>query len=166
MPYLNSLPQRVLGKGAPNQATTGTSEEVLATCTVPASTLSASGATIRVILTAHTAANTNNKQLRVRVGGIGGTLVLDLPAAAANNNTITTTWPLVIQRTGATTATVQGSITRFTTDSTSAAVGASNYTALRAAAITWANAQDLVITGLTPTAAGDLVLDSYIVELV
>lgn len=156
----------VLCKGAPAAATAGTTEEVLATCTIPAATLAASGSTVRVILVAHTTANANNKQLRVRVGGVSGTLVLDLPAAAANNNTITTTWPLVIQRTGATTATVNGSITRFTTDSTSAAVGASNYTALRAAAITWANAQDLVITGTTPTSAGDLTLDSYTVEVV
>lgn len=154
----------VLCKGAPAQATAGTSEEILATCTVPANTLSASGSGLQVRLFAHTAANANNKQIKIRVGGIGGTTVFDSAATASNNQNWSTTWPFSIQRIGAATATVNGSVSRFN-DSASSTPAGSHYATLKAASITWANANDLVITGTTPSAAGDLTLDSYIVEV-
>lgn len=154
----------LLCKGAPAQATTGTSEEVLATCAIPAATLTASGSTIRLSFLAHTAANGNNKRLRVRVGGIGGVVVLDTGAAALNNKNVSTYAPLTITRTGATTATSNTSVV----DVSDATLGTGSLNPYiyqtRAAAITWANANDLVITGLT-TSAGDLTLDSYVGEV-
>ena len=156
----------VLCKGAPAQATTGTTEQVLATCTIPANTLSANGSAVLFKFFAHTAANANNKQLRIRVGGIGGTVVCDSTAVAANNLNITTPQNGTVARTGATTATAFCASWQFTNAASSATISTTVYSAQRAAAVTWANANDLVITGTTPTAAGDLTLDSYTVEVV
>ncbi len=155
----------LLCKGAPAKATTGTSEEVLATCTIPAATLTASGSTIRLSFLAHTAANGNNKRLRVRVGGIGGVVVLDTGAAALNNKNVSSYGPVVITRSGATTFTSYSAVV----DGGDATLATGTITPyiyiVRAGSATWANTIDLVITGLTATAAGDVTLDSYVGEV-
>lgn len=157
----------VLCKGV-GIATTGTVEEVLATCALPAGTLSANGATLRVSVFLHTAANANSKSFAVRVGGLAGAITYSSGGSAANNLNII--FPgagaHVIQRTGATTATAQGYANAHTDKATTAMSVAFAAYLDRAVSITWANALDLVITGTTPTAAGDLTLDSYLVEVV
>lgn len=155
----------VLCKAAPAQATTGTSEEILATCTIPAGTLSANGATLRIFYFAHTAANANNKRLYVRIGGIGGVIVHDTGALAMNNRDLGSYGPVIVQRLSATTATAQGTA-YYMSDNTAGSSPGGGGIMVRAAAITWANANDLVITGLTSVAAGDLTLDTYTVEVV
>lgn len=155
----------VICKGAPNTTTTGTTEEALATCTIPANTLSANGSAIRVNLVGHTAANANNKTLRIRVGGIGGTLVYDSTAQASNAQTWVSAIPIVITRASATTATSQGA-TYKGTDGAGTAITANSYAVMKAASITWANSNDLVIDGITPTASGDFTLDTYFVEVI
>lgn len=154
----------VLCKGAPVQATTTTSEEVLATCTIPANSLMAAGASVRVHFIAHTAANANNKTMYVRIGGIAGTIVYQSAAVALNNQNI---YSLLIEANykSATKATVIGGAQYLADGATGAATSYSLY-ANRDASITWTNANDLVITALTPTATGDLTLDSYTVEVV
>lgn len=154
----------VLCKGT-GAATTGTSEEVLATCTIPAATLATAGASIRVSFLAHTAANANNKTMKVRVGGIGGVVAYTTVAAGANNQDFLPNAGILVTRTGATTATSYGYVTYVADKSSGGAAGGGTY-ADRALSVTWANANDLVITALTPTAAGDFTLDSYLVEVV
>lgn len=60
------------------QAATGadTNETVLKTFTVPANTLNLNGRTIRIRAVGTFAANTNTKTLRIRWGGIGGTIIV------------------------------------------------------------------------------------------
>ena len=156
----------VLCKGAPAQATTGTSEEILATCTIPAATLSANGASLRFIFFAHTAANANAKTLRVRIGGIAGTIVCT-QNGNLNNQNIATQNPASVTRIGASTAATVCAPWVVSDSASSSSVTSATYQFQRAAAsMTWANANDLVITGQTPTSAGDLTLDSYVVEVV
>lgn len=154
----------VLCKGT-GIATTGTSEQVLATCTIPANTLTASGAAIRVSLIAHTSATANNKIVRVRVGGIGGTVVAQSATAAPNNQTILTSSPVLVMWRDATTAASSAAFA-YNADATAGLGTVYGYYAVRAAAITWANTNDLVITGNTPGGSGELTLDTYIVEVV
>lgn len=156
----------VLCKGAPAAATTGTAEEVLATCTIPANTVTASGSSLRLHFFAHTAANANNKLFRVRIGGISGAIVLAMGATALNDKNVSTYGPVIIQRTGATTATAWGFLVDGINATASNGTIAPYILTTRAMAVTWANANDLVITATTATAAGDATLDSYFVEVV
>jgi hypothetical protein len=64
----------VLNVNTTSQATTGTIEEVLATYTLPANTLSANGKGIRITAWA-AGSGGGNKTLRIRVGGLGGTQI-------------------------------------------------------------------------------------------
>lgn len=153
-----------IGKGAPALATTGTSEEVLATVTIPANTLSENGAAIHVNFFAHTAANGNNKTLRIRIGGIAGTIVCDTGAIAANNLNIRSYGPVVITRLTALTAT-SASQGPAGADGDAAPASWTTWNSKRGASIDWTAAQDLVITAITPTSAGDLTLDTYSVAV-
>ena len=77
-------PVVVLNVNTTSQATTGTSEEVLATYTLPANTLARNGQAVRVTMRGYHAANSNSATLRVRLGGIGGTVLAAHTLAAAN----------------------------------------------------------------------------------
>lgn len=57
------------------QTGANTTETILKTVTVPANSLNADGRTIRLTAVGATANNSNNKTIRVRWGGIGGTIV-------------------------------------------------------------------------------------------
>lgn len=154
----------LLCKGAPAAATTGTTEEVLATCSMSAGLLTTSGHAIRINFFGHTAANANNKAVSVRVGGIGGTVVATFAAISLNDQMIVAAKPITVSYLSSTTATAIGEIARQPTGGTSFAVlGGHAYNDL---SITWANALDVVITATTVSAAGDFTLDTYQVELI
>lgn len=155
----------VLCKAAPAQATTGTSEEILATCTIPAATLSANGSFIEFNFFAHIAANGNNKRLLVRIGGIGGAIVADSGTVAHSGNNFVNYAPCIVQRLSATTATSSCQVWSVTNSATSSTSSTSPSQFQKALAVTWANANDFVITGTTAGQAGDLTLDTYWVRV-
>lgn len=132
-------------------ATAGTSEEILATYTVPAGTLSENGMWISMEASGITAANTNSKVLNLRFGGIGGTIV-----ATATTTTSAASWYLKarVLRTGATAQATQGW----------GVVGTVTTVTTTTAAQTLANAITFVVTGTTASAAGDATYKSYTVE--
>lgn len=148
-------------KSAPNQATTGTSEEVIGTCTVPANTLNADGDILQVLITGVTAANANNKTVRVRFGGIGGVILYDSTALASNNLVYTTERPIILTRISSTTMRGAGCLT------TSAKGGTATVTARcwneDTETIDPTISNTLVVTGTTPTASGDFTLNTYTV---
>jgi len=153
----------ILGRGAPNQATTGTAEEVLATISIPANVV-LDGGTIRVLFVGHTAANANLKTFRIRVGGLTGTVALSSGAVAMNNQTVGTI-VFFITRKSASTATTHGPFAAAPEGVAQVAtVGIQNMQ--RSIAVDWTVSNLLVITATTPTAAGDATLDTYIVELI
>lgn len=151
----------VICKGAPAQATTGTSEEVLATCTIPANTLDADGESVRVQFFAQVEANANSKTIQLRIGGILGSLIGQIGPIGANNQNFF--GHVTLLRTGAATGVAYQKGGRLADDSTGD--GASDF-ANRDPTVDWTASQDLVITGTTPTASGDLTLATYTVEVV
>ena len=140
----------VLNVNTTSQATTGTSEEVLATYTLPANTLSANGKAIRIRAWGNHAANTNATTGRIRFGGIGGTAIATHFSATSNGS-----WILeaVVVRTGAATQAANGN-GNFGTNSPS----------VSSPTQTLSNAIDIVVTGTTAVAAGDLTFYGMIVE--
>lgn len=64
-----------------SQATTGTIEEVLATCTLPANALSANGKGVRIRAWAD-GTGAGSKDINLRFGGIGGTVIANMVANA------------------------------------------------------------------------------------
>ena len=143
-------PVTVLHVSTTSQATTGTSEEVLATYTLPANTLSANGKAIRVTAWGTTAANGNAKTLRIRFGGVGGTVV-----ALNATSTSGAYWLLrsVIIRTGAAN---QSSIGESMSSNTAVVVASPTQTL--------SGAVDVVVTGTTTTSAGDATFIGLVVE--
>lgn len=133
------------------QTTTGTVEEVLATYTLPANTLARDGQAVRITAWGDNAANTNGKTERIRVGGIGGTVVAQRASAVSG-----AIWriDLIVVRTGAATQVSSALLTENNALSTWAA----------APTATLSGAVDIVVTGETPTAAGDLTFKGLIVE--
>ena len=144
-------PVTVLHVSTTSQATTGTSEEVLATYTMPANTLSANGKAIRVTAWGTAAANANTKTVRIRFGGIGGATV---SINSGNFNATPFRAVAEIVRTGAATQTASGTNTWNVNPQTTYGEPTQ----------TLSNAVDVVVTGLTPTAAGDLTFKGMIVE--
>ena len=131
--------------------TTGTVEQLLATYAMPGDTLNVNGQALRITGSYTTAANANNKTVKVRVGGLTGTVILSYTSATNNGNV----WfdATVTRRTS---ATAYGN--GFASDgATSAVLGA-------AATPTLTGTVDIVVTGTTPTASGDMSLQSAIVE--
>lgn len=143
----------VLCVNTTSQATTGTVEEVLATCTIPANALSANGKGVRISVSVFTAANANTKTASIRFGGIGGTVIATTGGTAANN--IAGQLNAVVLRTGAATQYSYGSA-NYDTSSVRVTRGAPTQTL--------SNAVDIVVTGTTPTAAGDLTFGAFVVE--
>ena len=145
-------PVTVLHVSTTSQATTGTSEEVLATYTLPANTLSANGKAIKITAWGGTATNGNSKSASVRFGGISGTIVASWSSALSNGEWIIST---TIVRTGAATQ-------------LSVAMGSYGSTAMStrgtAPTQTLSNAVDIVVTGTTATSAGDVTFKGLLVE--
>lgn len=154
----------VLCKGA-GSAPGSTSEEVLATCTIPANTLTAVGSGLRVVMNWTTAANANNKTISLRLGGIGGVVLWTSGAVAWNNQRVLQlTGPLIISYESSTTGTAGGQVTGVA--SGGGASGTSANYGKTFTGIDWTTSQALVITKTTPTAASDASLQLYLVEVV
>lgn len=141
----------VLNVNTTSQATTGTAEEVLATYTLPANTLSANGKGVRIIAFGASAANANVKITRIRFGGIGGTII-----AALSFSSSAASWRLSAEvvRTGA--------ATQITTSQSGSGATSSSQTV--SASQTLSGTVDIVVTGVTATSAGDATFQGLIVE--
>ena len=129
-------------------ATTGTSEEILYTWTIPANTFRQTGGPVglRIEAFASGAANTNTKRLRVRIGGIGGTLMCDRTTAVSGDLMQCVVECLVATSTSFACVTNQN-IKAASFEATADATG-----------ITFTNALSVVVTGVTVTAATDMTL--------
>ena len=134
----------VLNVNTTSRATTGTSEEVLATYTLPANTLNAAGKAIRVTAIFTTASNTNSKEARLKFGGIGGTQVA---WQATTSPGLAIQLTAIVVRTGASTQIAYGSSAGYS-----------------APTQTLANNIDVVATGITSASAGDLTFKALLVE--
>ena len=148
----------VIAKAAPNTTTTGTIEEILATITFPANSVVA-GNVIKTRLKAKHAANTNSVTLRIRLGGIAGGTVAVITTSV--NAGIIQSY-LVDINIVSTTSQVACSALAVATDGGSFSA-ANSFMALLSA--NFGSPVDLVITGTTPTSAGDVTLDFYNVEV-
>ena len=144
-------PVTVLHVSTTSQATTGTSEEVLATYTLPANTLSANGKAIRVTASFKHAANTNGTTERIRFGGISGDVVASMSFSVNGGDAVLTA---TIIRTGATTQAAYGI----------GFPGATPPVVVATPSQTLANAIDVVVTGTTPTSAADVTFRTLLVE--
>lgn len=148
-------PTGILHQSVTSVPTAGTSEETLATYTLPANTLSVNGRGIRVTAAFTTANNGNAKTPRIRWGGTGGNPIAQYLTTLANGAGIRLVGELY--RTGAS-AQVSGGTGTSHNNVPSNDVDASH-------AASMASAIDIVVRGHTPTAAGDLTLKYFQVEL-
>lgn len=144
---------RILGASA--AAVSGpadTSENILATVNIPGGAMGLNGK-LRVYTSFTVTSSGNNKILRVRLGGIGGTVHYGV--------TVTTTVNIndmrIISNRGAANSQVSPG-------ANSASFGQSN-TGIVTAAIDTSAATTLVITGQKASAGETLTLDDYLVEL-
>ena len=144
-------PVTVLHVNTTSQATTGTSEEVLATYTLPAGTLSANGKAIRVTASCKHAANSNNASCSLRFGGIGGTVIASRASTSSGGQYMLSA---TLYRTGAATQESIGV----------ASVENSMQVTVATPTQTLSGAVDIVVTGTTATAAGDITFRSLLVE--
>ena len=150
--YYPGVTSKVLAAAVPAVATSGTSEEVLYTYSLPGGMIGKDGDTLQLLFTGQTAANGNTKTARFRIGGIGGASVCGI-SAASNNQAISCL--AFCQRTSSSTmscwtagflaASIQGS---------SSTVTGQNFAA----------ATSIVVTGTTTTAAGDLTINSVMIS--
>ena len=145
-------PVTVLNVNTTSQATTGTSEEVLATYTLPANTLSANGKAIRVRAWLSHAANTNASTMRIRFGGVGGTQISAMSSAASGDAIVL---EAIVIRTGAATQIANGH---------SRTHGGSSAVYNSAPTQTLSGGVALVVTGLTAVSAGDVTFLGMLVE--
>ena len=131
--------------------TTGTTAEILASCPLPANALSIDGAGVKVKAWGTTAANGNNKTLRIDVGGSTCATL----TAATNNGVLTV--ETTILRTGAATQECGGS-----------GIASSGTVSATRAAPTEDTTLSMTVSakGTTPTASGDLTLRGMTVELI
>lgn len=131
-----------------------TNETVLYTHSVAARALWKDGQAIRIKAFGSVSANANTKQVRVRIGGVAGTLLADTTALAANNKKWTIEATLI--RTGATTQVYFGeALSNDAVCPPTASTAAVDLTA----------ALDLVVTGTNGTAAAnDIVFLGAVVE--
>jgi len=137
--------------------TTGTIEEVLATCTIPANTFPASFAGVEIIATYIGAANANSKTMNVRVDGIAGTIVLEVTGDTDSADTYELSGFMTVGSGGSGNLSGSGTTTQGT--------GASTNERMRVTGLTFSSAIDVVFTGLTATSSGDVTLTSYMVRL-
>lgn len=157
----------VLCKGA-TTATTGTVEEVVATCPIPANALSADYDKLEIHYNFQTAANANNKQIRMRLGasgsGLTGVLLYNSTAVASNNEVWGNGFGAVyVTRLTSATVRAMGSLTRSALGAATSltAHGAGDNTEVADFTV----AQDFVITATTPTASADVTAGNFMVIL-
>jgi hypothetical protein len=141
------------------QALTSTNTEaILYTRTVPANTLAVNGTTLRITACGTLAADTDSKTVRIRWGGIGGTIasvVVDATAAVTN-------WRMdaLITRIGSNAQRLNGVGTMFNTSNNN--IGKSQNT-VATAAQSDTSAIDIVVTG-TGVNPSDIVFEAAWVE--
>ena len=146
-------PVTVLHVNTTSQATTGTSEEVLATYTLPANTLSANGKSLRLTVIAATASNANSKTLKIRLTNTAGAQLSSVATSGSGYDLFAN---LNIVRTGASTAYAFGPAFAFN--------GTAQIAAAYAISATWSGDVVIVVTGTTPTSAGDITFKCLLVE--
>lgn len=131
-------------------ATTGTTAEILAQCSIPANALSVDGMGLKVKAWGITAANGNNKTIRIDVGGSTCATL----TAATNGGVISV--ETTILRTGASTQECGGTgIASSGTVSATRTAPAEDTTAT----------MQVAVKGTTPTASGDFTFKGMTVEL-
>lgn len=135
--------------------TTGTVEEVMATCTIPGGSLGGDFSGYIVTATWVGAANTNSRTARVRVDGLSGT-VISTQTDTTSANDIQTSVQMLVD--GAGSLSGQGTHTWGT--------GTDTVYSVTASGLTFSADIDIVITGETGTQAGDITLTSYRVVLI
>ena len=131
--------------------TTGTSAQVLATCTIPAGSLSVDGTGLKVQAWGATAANGNSKVLEVL---FGATVCSTLTSSVNNGGIVLQS---TILRTGASTQECMG---------TGASGGSVAHEMRAAPAESLASSIALTVRATTPTASGDFTLKGLTVELI
>lgn len=130
-----------------------TSENILATISVPAGAMGANGALRIYTLWSYT--NTaDDKICRVRLGGIGGTAFVEQTATT----TLTFGKTVVIQNRNSESS-------QITYPSVTGAGQGASGVAVTTGTINTANAQDIVLTGQKETAGDTLTLEAYVIEL-
>lgn len=147
----------LLQKSAVAVVTTNTtSETIVATYSMPASTMGANGL-MKLWFAGSQTSSANNKTWRVRFGGIGGTIVLTVPA-------MTTTASFIldskISNRNSESSQHAAFIAHRGTDALQSGVIATGLTVNTAAAL------DVVITCQMAALAETMTLDSYLIELI
>ena len=137
----------ILFDALPGTTTTGTSEQILYTFSIPAATWSAVGDEVLVDALWITAANANTKVPRLRHTNVAGTN-LNGVSSAVNNGSFHTFWTL---KAVDTTSKLFVDFYGFPTSTASIA-------GLQSTTCTFSGSCVFVLTGLTATAAGDLTL--------
>lgn len=138
-----------------NAPTTGTIEEVLEIVAIPGGTFTGDYVGFEVSATYNCAANTNSKTGNLRFGGLAGTIIATITGDTVSGNRFSLSFRAMAS--GASTMTGNGTYTRVT--------GSSGVYAIDLTGITFSSPIDIVATGLTATAAGDLILTSMRVAL-
>ena len=148
------------GVVADSSTTTGTVEEVLATVTLPVGAMLEASRFYSVELDAFvvTANNANTKTVRMRIGGLTGALAGSRDDANPANE-ITLSTRLFKTFDGTYDWAGIGMTARTT------GVTAVFPEPVAAGAVTYTGAIDIVLTGETPTAAGDITLVNFVVKL-
>lgn len=130
-----------------------TNETALATITIPAGLMGATGTLRITTLWSHTN-NANNKTLRTRLGGISGTAF----SALVLTTTLTSHLVTIIRNVSAASQKSNPGVTTT--------IYGSSTSAMITGTINTANAQDLVLSGQCANGADTITLESYIVELI
>lgn len=132
--------------------TSGTSEEVLKTVSIPAGSLGASGAyqSVDINVGLSAAANTNSKTYNLRIGGIGGTAIATTTGDTSSGNRFSVWCHLFpVDSTH-----MSGTCTNSRSTGTSFLFVA----ALNSTTLNFGAAIDVTVTGTTAVQAGDLTL--------
>jgi hypothetical protein len=137
--------------------TTGTIEEILVTCTIPGTTFPAAFAGVEIIATYTGAANINAKTGNIRFDGIAGTIVLQIDGDIDSADTYELSGFMTVGAGAGGVLSGSGTITQ--------GAGATTTERMRVTGLTFASDIDVVFTGLTPVALGDITLTSYMVRL-
>ncbi len=150
-------PIKVLAQSSVAVSHTGdTNETIKATVVIPAGAMGLNGR-LRVTTLWSTTNSANNKTVRVRLGGIGGTSFLGAIA------TTTATFKSQIEIGNRNAANSQ---VAFASNSFTAGGWGSTTTAVTTGAIDTSAAQDLVFTATLASAGETITLESYLVELI
>lgn len=148
--------QQILAFSAVQASHTGNTNEVaLATLNIPAGLMGANGALIIEPIWSHTV-SINNKTLRVRMGGVAGTIIF----SKVNGAAVASEAPLIVL------ANRNAENSQLAPYSPAGNYFSGNASAPATHAINTAQAQDLVITGQLASAGEQVRLEAYSVFLV